>query len=53
MTEQVVEHIYQATGTYTATVTATNSLGPMSVETVAIVYSNELPIYYYLSIVYK
>jgi PKD repeat protein len=53
MTGQVVEHIYQATGTYTATVTATNSLGPMSVETVAIVYSNELPIYYYLSIVYK
>jgi hypothetical protein len=54
MTGQVVGHVYEATGTYTATVTATNSLGSVSVETVAIVYTIEpLTYYIYLPIIYK
>ena len=46
MTGQVVGHVYEATGTYTATVTATNSLGFVTVETVAVVYTTESPVYH-------
>jgi PKD repeat protein len=49
LTGQVVMHAYEATGTYTATVTATNSLGSVTVETVAIVYT----IHTYLPIIYR
>jgi len=46
MTGQVVGHVYAATGTYTATVTATNSQGFVTMETVAVVYTTEPLVYH-------
>ncbi len=37
MTGQVVAHVYQFPGEYAVTVTATNSLGFVSAETVAVI----------------
>ena len=49
MTGQVVEHVYQFPGEYAVTVTAANSLGSVSAETVAVIQ----PFSFYLPLIFK
>ncbi len=49
MTGQVVEHVYQFPGEYVVTVTAANSLGSVSAETVAVIN----PLSFYLPLTFK
>jgi PKD domain/Immune inhibitor A-like, MAM domain/IPT/TIG domain len=53
MTGQVVSHTYSAAGTYTATITATNSVSSAQETTTVEVYVIPIENYYYLPVVNK